>query len=30
MYKTYIVDKSKVYRIEEVKLSEETKIELIW
>lgn len=29
VYKTYIVDKSKVYRIEEVKLSEETKIELI-
>jgi hypothetical protein len=28
-YKTYIVDKSKVYRIKGVKLSEETKIELI-
>ena len=28
-YKTYIVDKSKVYRIEKVKLSEETAIELI-
>ena len=28
-YKTYIVDKSKMYRIKGVKLSEETKIELI-